>query len=1336
MTLPRFSRPQNWCLSILFALLLVLAGCGDADGTDGTSTTEPDVVDDAGDEQQDVAPPVDVERPDTRPDVVEPQDVEPEVIDPADIVCRFCTRDDDCDGLGTCLLAERGNGTYCGYFCEGDASVCPSGSVCTDLADGSSQCVPEGGFCTNPCIGVTCDDGEICDPLGDGVCREPFALCESCELDVQCGENNACLRFNDAEGNRNCTTSCAGDSSVCPEGYFCANVTGLPQGPQCVPEILTCTDRCAGVICDGDNEVCDPLSGFCNESLELCDSCTTDAECGAGNSCIALPGPDCTTNDDCGRGESCNAGTCLSAHCATDCSENPNVCPTDFDCYSLVDGSSVCLPITLTCTDRCAGIDCAEGFNCDPQQGACVASTLDACGTPCENNAQCGDQDDLCLTIGFSTFCATSCGEAEPCPLGYECIRSVGGREHCAPNTPEFTCEPCDGVRCDEATESCNPRTGLCEALPLPCDFDTASDCPAGTLCNAFEGRCEPIGTACSFENRFSDCDFSIAICTAAALDRTGTCEEDCFGLCPAERPACTAFHGMFGRICMPTGFSGAGTCGELMPSNDQIGRPCDVESDPRDPEQCTTSQADYCLEGVDDAIGGICTRTCESDDDCSASSRCQTVDAGSFCIPTTCSCMWPRSVEFGVTDVFGELLAQAGLTPCSLGTSLETIRAGDTPSRTDNAWRTAWWGNYTADPTALLRLTEEADIMAAESDVIERARRALLLVRRAAGLSATAPRVEETPAEIDPLFDALQLLAQVADEDAIAEEQAIAAALDSDLQVAVATLLVQLRPVAAEHERIYSVLDDELTDWRSLVSLWAAGDTELSVLDDRLIAATTDSSRRGLIFRAASRVIDAVGNLDATAPFTAPETVTRFTTPYGPIGIGTAGNDAWDGDEGWLLIFDPAGNDTYTGAIAANTGVEQPFAIVVDLQGDDTYTYVAVPDASARNDLPLADDAGRASAVRGGDGAVSLSMEARQGAGLFGTGALFDFGGGDDTYTSLRFSQGFGVMGTGVLVDDGQADIEAEAYSQGAGLFGFGILVLGDLANTTDIASAGVGWGAAGGVGIAIGGAAGDAYDATTNSELEVVYGDLPARRTRPYAAAFGAGVGRLAGEGPADTPWERTIAGGVGLFIDVGGDDRYAAGSGAFGYSYEQGVGAFIDHNGNDEYVGTDNVVGVALNSGRSVFIDSDGGDTYTLAGESAGFGNNFATSIVLDAAGDDEWSVTTGGLGLAQYNSTVLFLEEAGSDSYTTASPNSFGRAALTIFGRDPITNPRRSVPTVALFADAAGVDEYSGPDLVGSGVGDGAEWQLIPFEETELPVFGFGRDENGVLVVLPD
>jgi hypothetical protein len=1337
MTLRHNHRPHNWCLILLLSVFAIITGCSDDSGeSNGTTDTGADV--DAERDviaERDIVDPSDVGRPDVRPDIEEPPDVE-EDVDPADVVCRFCTRNEDCEGLGTCLLAEQGSGTFCGYFCNEDPNVCPSGSVCSELTDGSSQCIPEGGFCTNPCIGVTCDEGEVCDPLGDGVCETAFDLCESCSLDVQCGEGNACLRFSDAEGSRNCTRNCAGDSSVCPDGYFCANVTGLEQGPQCVPEILTCTDRCVGVTCEGDNEVCDPLSGFCNETLGLCDSCSTDSECGPGNSCIALPGPDCTTNDDCGRGETCNGGTCLSAHCATDCALNPNICPSDFDCYSLVDGSSVCLPITLTCRDRCATVDCAEGFNCDPQQGACVASTLSACGTPCENSAACGDQDDLCLTVGFSTFCAASCGDSEPCALGYECIRSVGGREHCAPNTVDFTCEPCDGVRCDTATESCNPRTGLCEALPIPCGFDAPDNCPDGTLCNSFEGRCEPIGTACSFENRFSDCDFSIAICTAAASDRTGTCEEDCFSICPAERPACTAYHGTFGRVCMPAGFSGAGTCGELMPNNDPIGRPCNIETDPRDPEQCTSAQADYCLEGVDAAVGGICTRSCASNEDCSSASSCQTLEAGSFCVPNLCSCLWPRELEFGVPDVFGSLMEQSGLSPCALAISLETIRTADSPARTDNAWRTAWWGSYTADPLSMLRLTDEADIMVASDDVIERARRALLLARKAAGLTASAPRVEEAPADTDPLFTALQALAEVAGDDAASEDEATAAALDSNLQIALATLIVQLRPVAASQDRTYSILDEDLTDWTTLAPLWAAGDTSLSVLDDRLVAATMDLTRRGLMYQAASRVIDAVGNMDPDAEFVAPESIVRFTTPYGPIGVGTAGNDEWDGDEEWLLILDPAGNDTYTGAIAANTGVEQPFAIVIDLSGDDTYTYDAVADPTARADLPLADAAGRGTAVRGGDGAVSLSMVAKQGAGLFGVGALFDFGQGTDTYSSLRFSQGFGLLGTGILVDDGNAEVVAEAYSQGAGLFGFGILVLGDTANTLQLASAGAGWGAAGGVGVVIGGTAGDSYNVTTDPELEVVYSDLPARRGRVHAAAFGAGVGRLAGDGPADTPWERTIAGGVGVFIELGGDDTYDSGSGAFGYAYESGVGVFVDRSGADEYTTTDHTIGAALNSGRAIFADIVGNDIYNAAGEAAGFGNNFATSIVLDAAGNDEWTVTNGGLGLAQYNSLVLFFEQDGNDSYTTASANSYGRAALTILGRDPITNPRRAVPTISLFADADGLDEYTGPDLIGAGIADGADWRLVPFEEAALLVFGFGRDENGQLVVLHD
>lgn len=1325
--------PRIW-QGVWLTLVMVMAACSKDSGegsSAGEDTGSQDI--DTGEGDDTLAP--DTSEPDTddeETDVNDEEEVDA-TVDPADVVCRFCTRAADCEGFGTCLQSDVTGETFCGFFCDADPSVCPSGTTCELLNDGTQQCLPQGGFCTNPCIGVECDEGLICDPLGDGSCTPPRSLCEPCELNEQCGEENACLTWADIDGASNCTVRCEPDTLACPEGYFCANVTNLPN-PQCVPEILTCTDRCVDVECEGENEVCDPLSGFCNVRAELCEPCVTNAECGDSNLCLLLPGPDCVTDDDCADTEVCSDGTCGSAHCATDCSTDPFACPVGYECYTVSGSANVCLPITLTCTDRCQGVTCASGFNCDPQQGECIASTLDACGTPCDNNASCGDQDDLCLTVGTSTFCAVSCGSDVPCPLGYRCIQSVGGFEHCAPDTADFSCEACTGADCRGDTV-CNPRTGACESPAVPCDFSSLpEDCPDGQLCNAFEGRCEPIGTPCDFNTRFEACDFSISQCTAAAIDRTGTCEQDCFGAgtCPLERPVCENYHGLFGGTCLPTGFQGASTCAELMPTSDPIGRPCDTESDPRDPEQCTTASADYCLEGVDAGVGGFCTRTCTTDTDC-GTETCESFAAGRFCVPARCGCLAERVVPEGFNDVFDLAMTAADLSTCAAGLSLEDLRRLGPVATIDNPWRTAAWGSYTAEPLRMVELVGPMRAVADAGDITDRALAALTMLASSTGVPTTFASVSELIADEDPLVAAVQALATLRSGTVDEAQAETLRGLDPQLQRVLATLLVQVQRIAVDQRTAFVGVDEDLTDWTALAGLWAAGGTELSWLDRRVASLAMDTGRRSAIVRMAARAIGAIGNVDTETPFEAPAGVVRVDTPFGAIGIGTADGDTWLGEEGWLLVVEPGGDDTYIGAMACNQGIEQPFAIVLDLGGSDAWIYEVEPDPADRDDLPAADAAGRAAPLRGGDGPVSLSFEASQGAGLFGVGMAVDLGPGDDVYTSLRFSQGFGLLGAGILLDDSAASFELESFGQGAGLMGYGLFVLGQGEHGHSITANGLGWGAAGGAGAFVGGDENDIYTCGTSSEREVVYADTPARRSRSLCAGMGAGLGRTEGDGPSDTPFEANVAGGVGVFIEPAGDDQYTASNGSMAWAHHGGIGVFGDLEGNDVRVTEDQSAAAASVRAHAFFFDQNGHDRHTATDTSMAWATDASHVVLWDAAGDDTWTSAGSGLSFAQFNALTWFMDDDGDDTYSVGSSSAYGRATLTILGRDPAGNPRGLVPTHALFMDASGLDSYAGPDLAAVGVEDSAEWEQVPFEERDFPVRGAGIDINGVLVL---
>ena len=1317
----------------------MISACGD-DGDGGEPTPDsgaPDAGDSGGSDTTTDAD----NRPDS--DTVEPDDDVEEDADDADVpllppeevVCLSCRSDADCGGNGNRCLDNGRDETFCGYDCTADPSVCPADTECLPLGDGTqSQCVPPELVCDNPCVDVECEPGLVCDALDDGECKPPFGLCEPCELNSQCGENNLCVTFADVDRLSACTTSCADDPNSCPEGYVCGGV-GAEAIPQCIPEILTCIDRCVGVRCDAD-EFCDPLNGSCFPVVEPCDACTNDAECGGnGARCLGLEGPPCSTDDDCDASEFCNDGVCFSGRCGIDCLADPFICPEDYTCYNLADGGAQCLPINLACVDRCSAVDCSEGFNCDPITGGCVRSSLDICGQPCLNSAECGDDDDLCINVGAGVYCAYACDEATPCPIGYQCFSTFGTLSHCVPNTETFACDACIDVRCEDGS-SCNPVTGRCQADPIGCGT-TGTECPTGQLCNIFENRCEPIGLPCTFENRFSACDFNTSLCTAAVEGQSGTCEQDCFGdgSCPADRPACVGYHGIFGSICTQRGTGGADTCGQLMSSNEQLGRPCTPGIDPEDPAVCFSPTANYCLTGVDDAIDGMCTRRCTADADCGSSATCETVPAGQFCIPRTCECMATADLGEGIVDLWRAVTDRAAATPCAIAWSTTVRRSVFEIEVSEDAFRVAAANSVSGEPVRALSVLQNE--VRAIRDATATGASAIPAIR--AAIAAWQVTVPVNPAPgVDylenPLYEGLQAFVSAAggaltDEDVAAE----ALAVDTGVAIEVGALLNRLAPVLADHRTMYAGFEDLLVNWQSAGSTWAAGTTPWSLLDPRVVTLLTSQPRRTQVLRQGALVAAAAEAFPASFEG-APNVEFSLDTPAGVVVIAGTGDNNHTFTGPVAVLIDLGGNDTYRFAAGANDGPTQAVSLVIDLDGADTYDYVAVAHPDDPAGLP-SDGAGRAAAVRGYDGAVSLSNVARQGAGRFGTGALYDLGGGIDTYRSLRYSQGFGLLGTGILVESGAANLTLEAFGQGGGLFGVGILVLGSGEHSVTALHGAQGSGSAGGIGILVGGTENDVYVAEPALEAGDVrlYANRLTGAPGQFSASMGAGVGRQASSRPEEPVFETWVGGGLGMLVEPAGDDSYTAGYAALGAGHWHGLGMFRDFAGSDTYSAEGLGFGAAYQFGAGSFVDASGDDEYgsdELRAElSYGFGEDFAGGTFLDIAGNDTYFVGPFAIGLGQVNGAGIFLEGDGNDTYDAISNDSMGRAALTVIGRDPADNPRRDAITAGFFVDASGTDVYRRPDLAGAGIRNNDDWRQNPTEERGLKVHGAGVDGEG-------
>lgn len=1310
----------------------LLAACSGRSGDAGDAS-----LDTSNDAAEDVTPDAGVDGSGPDPDAIDDTagdgDAGPE--GPDDVICRECTTNEQCGDGNYCLNFPNG-GQFCGYDCSADPTVCPTGTTCFELDSGLLQCVPEGQVCLDICEGVVCEEGLICDPTQDGACVEPLGYCDECVIDLQCGPDNFCLRYPDADNRAGCAPGCSADPGSCPEGSTCQDIEAGDGGTiaVCVADALTCLDRCEDVVCQ-DGQLCDPRRGRCEDPPGPCGPCELNSECGGTNLCVGLPGPDCNDDADCGPDEFCGAdGTCVGGRCGVDCSDPTVICPTDSACFTLGDGSQQCLPLTLACVDRCSGLECDPDEACDPVSGACVTTRLAACGAPCTDNATCAGPDDVCLNLdGTGAVCMVACDDGVGCPIGYSCFDLFGNlSEFCVPNSFDNTCGVCEGTECATGT-TCNPTSGQCLNNPVSCSFEDPT-CPPGELCNTFDGRCEPIGIDCDFENRFFGCDFGTMRCTAAREGLDGTCEEACFGAggCPPERAQCLALHGGIGGVCVTPGIGGADTCGRLAPSAEPVGQPCDTLDDPRDPTACANPLANFCLEGIDPSLPGFCTRECVDDAGCPSGARCESTDQGSFCVPAACNCAGAVDLEPGVIDLLGEALTDEDITRCALQWTIAQRRSVVTLAEAEDPFRLAAFNAAAGEP---LRGYGTLD---AELDAVGEGSGPSAVPALVAGAAAWGARVT-VPAPNVVAGGAAGIVAQFATLSLsegtpvpTSEQEAALATLPEAALDAAASTLAQIVAAIGVHRSAFVLPGDIAVAVPSeLAQTLYAGESTIDLSSAEVINGLTASNTRQQL---SSQAVALAATIEAAwadvnvvwegAPFV-------FDTPMGVFAIHGSGPDTHRFDAAPpLLLIDLGGDDTYLGRVAAASGSAYPVSIVIDLGGADSYGYSAAP-VDTDSDLLPSDGAGRAEPVRGGDGRVTLSGEARQGAGRMGWGLLYDLGEGSDTYTTLRFGQGFGLLGVGVLVDqEGDARLELEALGQGAGLWGLGVVVLGDSGSELRAMHGAQGFGGVGGVGVLVGGLGDDRYtlDAGDLDRDTVIYRDRVGGEPSNLSAGLGAGVGF-----PSETPFGQSFGGGVGLVVERGGADQYDVGVGALGFGHWHGTGVLRDLNGADTYLARAFAQASAWRFGGGVFVDAAGDDAYgtstVLPRSSLGAGEDLGWAIFADLGGDDIYWGGAFSMGAGVLNGMGIFADAQGADQYGSESNDTLGVAVLTLVGREPDDNPRRSIGTWGFFVDADGDDDYARPDTLSPRLGDDRGWAQSPAEEAALPVVGHGIDGIG-------
>jgi len=372
------------------------------------------------------------------------------------------------------------------------------------------------------------------------------------------------------------------------------------------------------------------------------------------------------------------------------------------------------------------------------------------------------------------------------------------------------------------------------------------------------------------------------------------------------------------------------------------------------------------------------------------------------------------------------------------------------------------------------------------------------------------------------------------------------------------------------------------------------------------------------------------------------------FPTALGKIVINDRRNNFYENDD-YFIIVDLGGDDFYKSG-ACTRDYQHPISIILDFEGDDTYE--------------------------------SIYQSPSLGGGVFGYGYLMDLK-GDDIYKSKDLSLGCGLFGVGGVMDfEGRDLYNSYTTSQGSGAFGIGILsdLEGDDTYLTFFCSQGFGF--TKGTGILVDLRGNDKYIANDS----VI--DFPSSQTKEHNTSMSQGVGF---GWRADFVDGHSLAGGIGMLVDMQGNDSYSAGLFAQGCAYWYGVGILKDERGEDDYSGIWYVQGSGAHFGVGVLNDGDGNDRYTASMNMAqGAGHDFTIGYLLDESGDDIYDAPNLSLGGGNANGVGIFWDRVGNDVYNVEAATTLGRANISSRG-----SLRDHMLCLGLFLDTGGEDRYSKP-----------------------------------------
>jgi hypothetical protein len=428
----------------------------------------------------------------------------------------------------------------------------------------------------------------------------------------------------------------------------------------------------------------------------------------------------------------------------------------------------------------------------------------------------------------------------------------------------------------------------------------------------------------------------------------------------------------------------------------------------------------------------------------------------------------------------------------------------------------------------------------------------------------------------------------------------------------------------------------------RQVTALDAAVSATALQADYRRLLSWVDRAR---LHEGMQHLVVAVERLDRYLALSAgqlPVVDWRWSTPLGAVVVDTTARDSIHDVRDPLLIVDIGGDDTY---LFAQRAAFNRISIVLDRGGNDRYVAQAAgadPSAAVMGYGILWD-------AEGDDRYEGETLA--QAAALFGEALHFD-GAGNDAYRATSLAQGFALGGAALLLSRG-GDDQFTALTHAQGSAGpEGVAVLMDTAGN-------------------------DRY-VLGNEKLVLPSSQVPDRNV-----SMGQGAGRGERGRPGDA---LSASGGVGLLLDLEGNDSYTAQVFAQGVGYYEGVGLLIDGGGQDRFTAAwyamaaaaHQAVGVLIQRGRQA-------DVYQASHSTAiGAAHDVSVAVFVEEGGDDTYALGNLGFGAAHDNSVALFFEGGGRDRYVVHNTR------CQAFGVTVLSDPspwRQNAPGLGLFLESS-------------------------------------------------